>query len=62
MLIYPKLVQVYLKNEQHERSACCFNRFGLSKSAVLRELLMQVDLPSELHSDLFLAGKQQHAV
>lgn len=57
-----KPVQVYLNNEQHARLAYCSYRFGLSKSAVLRELLMQVDLPRELPSDLFLAGRQQHAV
>lgn len=57
-----KPVQVYLNNEQHARLAYCSYRFGLSKSAVLRELLMQIELPRESPSDLFFAGRQQHAV
>lgn len=57
-----KPIQVYLNDEQRARLAYCSYRFGLSKSAVLRELLMQLDLPKELPSDLFFTGRKQHAV
>lgn len=57
-----KPIQVYLNDDQCARLAYCSYRFGLSKSAVLRELLMQLDLPKELPSDLFFTGRKQHAV